>query len=150
MIVEGDTEKLALPEYSKRENLDFDNVGGTIVEVGGKRNLKAFADLIISFNIPLGIIYDADSTDVEDSEEEKILNQEIESYKAKGATIWSLDKKYEDELRKALGEEAYLKACKKYQKVGKPTRARLIASDNEYLVPDFVKPMIKWLSGKDI
>jgi len=150
LIVEGDTEKLALPEYSKRENLDFDNVGGTIVEVGGKRNLKAFADLIISLNIPLGIIYDTDSTDVEDAEEEKVLNQEIEDYKTKGTIVWSLDKKYEDELRKALGEEVYLKACEKYQKVGKPTRARLIASDNEYLVPDFVKPIVNWLSGKEI
>ncbi len=150
LLVEGDTEKLALPEYAKRESLDFDNMGGTIVEVGGKRNLKSFADLITSFNIPLGIIYDTDSSDIQDEDEEKILNQEIENYKTKGVSVWSFSKKYEDELKKALGEDVYQKACQKYPKTTKPVRARLIASDNEYLVPNFIKPAIKWLSGKDI
>ena len=150
LLVEGDTEKLAFPEYAKREDLDFDNMGGTIIEVGGKRNLKSFADLIISFNMSLGIIYDTDSSDIKDEDEEKAFNKEIESYKAKKVSVWSFDKKYEDELKKALGEEVYQKACQKYSKTSKPIRARLIASDDEYLVPDFVKPAIRWLSGKDV
>lgn len=149
LLVEGDTEKLVLPEYAKRESLDFDNAGGTIIEVGGKRNLKSFADLVVSFNIPLGIIYDIDCSDIQDENEGKALNEELENYKIKGVSVWSFDKKYEDELKKALGEDIYQKACQKYSKTTKPTRARLIASDNEYLVPEFIKPAIKWLSGTD-
>lgn len=145
LLVEGDTEKLALPEYAKRENLDFDNVGSTIIEVGGKRNLKFFADLVLSFNIPLGIVYDIDCSDIQNENEEKELNKELENYKTKGASVWSFDKKYEDELKKTLGENVYEVACQKYPKTAKPTRARLIASDDEYLVPEFVKPIIKWL-----
>jgi predicted ATP-dependent endonuclease of OLD family len=40
LIVEGDTEKLALPEYSKALGIDLDQAGATIIEVGGKRNLN--------------------------------------------------------------------------------------------------------------
>ncbi len=148
LLVEGDTEKLALPEYAKRENLDFDNAGGTIIEVGGKRNLKPFADLIVSFNIPLGIIYDTDCSDIQKEDEEKALNEELEKYKTKGVSVWSFDKKYEDELKKSLGDDVYKSACQKYSKTAKPTRARLIASDDEYSVPEFIKPIIKWLSGE--
>lgn len=150
LLVEGDTEKLALPEYAKRENLDFDHMGGTIIEVGGKRNLISFIELVVSFNIPLGVIYDIDSSDMQDEDEEKELNQKLENYKTRGVSVWSCDKKYEDELKKSLGEDKYLKACQKYSKTTKSVRARLIASDNEYNVPDFVKPAINWLSNKEI
>lgn len=103
----------------------------------------------MSFNIPLGIVYDIDCSDIEDEDEEKILNEELEKYKTKGVFVWSFDKKYEDELRKSLGEDIYQKACEKYSKTGKPTQARLIASDNEYSVPEFVEPILKWLSNKN-
>lgn len=148
LLVEGDTEKLVLPEYAKRENLDFDNVGSTIIEVGGKRNLKSFANLVLSFNIPLGIIYDTDCSDINDEVEEKKLNEELENYKTKGVFVWSFDKKYEDELRKEFGEDVFQKLCEKYPNTGKPTRARLIASNDQYPVPEFIKPIIKWLSTR--
>ena len=57
LLVEGDTEKLALPEYAAGLDIDLDRAGATIVEVGGKRNLKDFAELAISFQIPTGIVY---------------------------------------------------------------------------------------------
>ncbi|KPJ56295.1 hypothetical protein AMJ49_05205 [Parcubacteria bacterium DG_74_2] len=148
LLVEGDTEKLSLPEYAKRENLDFDNMGSSIIEVTGKRNLKTFADLVLSFNIPLGFIYDIDSSEISDKNEEKKLNQELEDYKNKGVNVWSFNKKYEDELKNALGENSYQKACQKYSKSTKPIKARLIASDTQFSVPDFVKPIIKWLANK--
>jgi len=148
LLVEGDTEKLSLSEYAKRENLDFDITGGTIVEVGGKRNLKTFADLILSFNISLGIVYDIDSPEIFDKNEEKKLNQELENYRDKGVNVWNFDKRYEDELRNALGENIYQGACQKYPKTSKPIKARLIAVDSQFPVPNFVKPIIKWLSNK--
>jgi hypothetical protein len=35
---EGDTEKLAFPEYAKALGIDLDQAGATIIEVEGKRN----------------------------------------------------------------------------------------------------------------
>ena len=52
LLVEGDTEKLSYPAYAAKLKLDLDRTGATIVEVGGKRNLKDFAELAISFQIP--------------------------------------------------------------------------------------------------
>src|SRR5690606_18998890 len=49
LIVEGDTEKMAFPEFAKRLKIDFDSVGSTIIEVGGKRNLIDFVELALSF-----------------------------------------------------------------------------------------------------
>jgi len=63
LLVEGDTEKLSYPGYAAKLGLDLDRRGATIVEVGGKRNLKDFADLAISFQIPVGVVYDKDSSD---------------------------------------------------------------------------------------
>jgi len=106
--------------------------------------------LITSFNIPLGIIYDIDCSDIQKEDEEKALNEELEKYKTKGVSVWGFDKKYEDELKKSLGDDVYQNACQKYSKTAKPTRARLIASDDEYSIPEFIKPIIKWLSGEKI
>lgn len=63
LIVEGDTEKMAFPEFAKRMGIDFDGVGSTIIEVGGKRNLIDFVELALSFEIPVGLVYDTDSSD---------------------------------------------------------------------------------------
>ncbi len=148
LIVEGDTEKLSLPEYAKREDLDFDSVGGTIIEVGGKRNLKAFADLLLSFDIPLGIVYDSDSSDFKDKNDEEEYNESFNTYIEKGAKVWCFNKNYEDELKSFFGEQEYQELCQKYSGVTKTIRARLIALDSEYEIPNFIKPIIYWLSNK--
>ena len=151
LIVEGDTEKLTLPEYCKRENIDVDKVGVSIIEVGGKRNLIDFIELALSFDIPVGFIYDTDSSDFgkDKKDEEEEYNAALEKYKKRGVKVWSFNKRFEDELRKFFGEELYQQACQKYPSVSKPIRARLIASDSEFPVPDFVKPIINWLSNKE-
>ncbi len=149
LFVEGDTEKLALPEYAIREVLDFDEAGGTIVEVGGKRNLQMLADVALSFDIPTGIIYDTDSSDFSDKQEEKEFNQLLDGYSKKGAKVWKFEKNYEEELKKAFTETVYQAACQKYPKTSKAIKARLIAQDVAYSVPDFIKPIIKWLANKE-
>ena len=58
LLVEGDTEKLSYSAYAAKISADLDRAGATIVEVGGKRNLKDFAELAISFQIPTGVAYD--------------------------------------------------------------------------------------------
>ncbi len=150
LLVEGDTEKLVFPEYAKKFNIDLDNLGATIVEVGGKKSLLEIAKIAISFEIPTGIIYDEDSSDFKSDEKEKEqqYNKELESLKNPGASteVWKFNKKYEDELKKFLGEQKYQKLCQKYSNYSPPIRQRLIAVDSETGIPVFVQPILEWLA----
>ena len=128
-MVEGDTEKLALPVYGNRLKLDLDRKGATIVEVGGKRNLMEFALIASSFGIPTGVLYDEDSSDIADKKAEAELNESLDALEdAKiDAHAWRLNKNYENELRRTVGDENYIKLCQKFPNARKQTRARLIA-----------------------
>jgi predicted ATP-dependent endonuclease of OLD family len=150
LLVEGDTEKLAIPEYAKRLKYDLDSRGATVVEVGGKRNLPAFLDLAESFAIPIGVVYDAESSDFgkDRKEDEKQFNEALDARaKTDGSVqVWRLKTNYEDHLRRALGETKYLQLCEKYP-FGKPTRARLIAQE-DLPVPEPFQEVLAWLAGE--
>ena len=150
LIVEGDTEKLAIPEYAKRLGLDIDREGSTIVEVGGKRNIPEFADISISLGIPTDIIYDADSSDIKDKEEEQEFNTDLDSRETSDGSVkvWRLENNYEDHLKKTFGLEAYGTLCNKFPKVRKPTRARLIAMEKDLEIPEPIEEVLSWLTGK--
>jgi putative ATP-dependent endonuclease of the OLD family len=78
LLVEGDTEKLSYPAYAAKLTLDLDRASATIVEVGGKRNLKDFAELATSFQIPVGVVYDKDSSEFNDKDQETEYNNMLE------------------------------------------------------------------------
>lgn len=150
LLVEGDTEKLAFPEYARRLELDLDREGATIVEVGGKRNLPEFAQIALSFGIPTGVVYDEDSSDFSDRDGEQKFNSELDRLEKPNGLVkvWRLSKKYEAFLRKTLGEETYKKLCQKYPEVGKPTRARLIAMEESFPIPELFEEILRWLANK--
>lgn len=153
LLVEGDTEKLSLPEYGKRLFLDLDRQGATIVEVGGKRSLLEFAKVAISYGIPTGLLYDEDSSDfMEKHSDEAAFNAQLDSLaKADGSVrVWRLTKKYEDCVRTALGETKYQELCQKFGNTGKPTRARLIAMESDLPVPVPLGEVLHWLASKPI
>ncbi|HEY7449257.1 MAG TPA: AAA family ATPase [Vicinamibacterales bacterium] len=152
LVVEGDTEKLALPEYAKHLALDLDKAGATIIEAGGKRNLKDLAELAISFGIPTGIIYDEDSSDfsAKDKAAEMAYNAELDAMaKADGSvSVWRLSKNYEDHLRKALTEKVYQELSQKHGGgLSKAVKARLIATEPAQAIPPPVEEVLKWLVG---
>lgn len=150
LFVEGDTEKLALPEYARRLGFDLDREGATIVEVGGKRNLPEFAAIASSFGIPVGVVFDSDSSDFDGNRsEEKSFNAGLKALeRPDGAVrVWELSRNFEDHLRRAIGESAYQAECQKHPHTGKPTRARLIASDPNLATPDPVPEILGWLTG---
>jgi len=151
LLVEGDTEKLVLPEYAKRLNLDLDREGATIVEVGGKRNLPEFADIATSFGIPTGILYDIDSSDFNNKDEETEFNKQLNDRNnpEKNIRIWTFNKKYEDHLKRAIGGDKYAEVCQKYPHTGKPTKARLIAMKDELPIPEPIKDVLRWLVNKE-
>lgn len=152
LLVEGDTEKLALPEYAKRLSLDLDRQGATIVEVGGKRNIPEFVQIAKSFEIPVGIVYDEDSSDFGTAGEEVKFNATLDGFsKADGSVrVWHFSKKYEDHLRKAVGEKKYQELCQRYPNVGKPTKARLIAMEPDLPIPEPISDILTWLANKPI
>ena len=151
LIVEGDTEKLAFPEYCKGLGIDLDQAGATIIEVGGKRNLIEFAKIAISFGIPTGIVYDEDSSDFpkDQKAEEQAYNANLDVLQTTDGSVrvWKFDTNYEAHLRKALGENKYQALCQKFPSVGKPTRARLIAMETELAIPEPVENILRWLSN---
>ena len=150
LVVEGDTEKLALPEYAKHLALDLDKAGATIIEAGGKRNLKDLAELAISFGIPTGIIYDEDSSDFSDKAAEKLYNDELDAMaKADGLVkVWRLSKNYEDHLRKALTEPVYQQLSQKHGGgLSKAVKARLIATEPGQTIPPPIEQVLGWLAG---
>lgn len=122
------------------------------MEVGGKRNLLEFALIAKSFLIPTGILYDEDASDFSDKRnEEGAFNKSLDALQETdgSARVWRLTKKYEDHLRVAAGgDAAYGVLCQKFPKVGKPTRARLIAMDPGTPVPKPLDEVLRWLCGK--
>ena len=148
LLVEGDTEKLAIPEYASRLGLELDQSGVTIVEVGGKRNLPEFVQIAKSFGIPVGVLYDRDASDFRSlREDEARFNAELDALRAADGSVcvWQMVKDYEDELRRILGEAMYQTLCQKFP-YGKPTRARLIAREPELDLPDVIKDVLAWLT----
>lgn len=141
ILVEGDTEKLALPEYAVRLSIDLNRVGCSIIEVGGKRSLKALASMVRSFKIPFTIVFDTDSSDSrkDKKNEEQEYNNEINAFQSENISVIELNPNYEALLRSSMGDELYERLCQKYPSHSKAIRARLIAADEEAPVPDFVK-----------
>ena len=148
LLVEGDTEKLSYPEYATKLRLDLDRAGATIVEVGGKRNLKDFAELAISFQIPVGIVYDKDSSDFKDEEEEAKFNGSLDELETHDGSVrvWQIDQKYEDAVRRTIGEKKYQGLSQRYPNYTNATRQRLIAADNEMPVPKEFAEILSWLA----
>jgi putative ATP-dependent endonuclease of OLD family len=149
LIVEGDTERLSLPQWAKKLDLDLDYAGASIVEVGGKNNLLLFAEIAASFGIPTGILYDCDSSDI-DAKQNAKLNDQLEKFNDPDVEklSWRLNAKYEDELRGEIGEERYQGLCQRYPAMSKPQRQRQIAADPSVEAPAFVRPILNWLAGK--
>lgn len=148
LIVEGDTEKMAFPEFAKRMEIDFDSVGSSIIEVGGKRNLIDFIELALSFGIPVGVVYDTDSSDFgkTEREAEEEYNAFLNSYRDKGVQVFVFEKNYEDECKKYYSEKTYQEHCMSFGR-NKTLRARLMAQEDGIPIPDFVKPIITWLGS---
>jgi putative ATP-dependent endonuclease of the OLD family len=147
LLVEGDTERLALPEYASRLKFNLDRVGATIVEVGGKRNFYEFVDIAKSFRIPTGILFDQDSSDFQDRKDEEEFNSSLLALETADGLVktWMLEKNYEDVLRSELGEAQYQSLCQTYSKTRKPTRARLIASNPATAIPPRLVKVLSWL-----
>jgi Predicted ATP-dependent endonuclease of the OLD family len=60
ILVEGQTERLALPAVFRAMGYDVDALGIAITEVGGKGNLTLAAQLLRQLQIPFLVVFDSD------------------------------------------------------------------------------------------
>lgn len=60
VIVEGETEEMALPIYLKQFGINCDAFGISILGVGGKGQIPKYWRLFKSFNIPIIVMFDSD------------------------------------------------------------------------------------------
>jgi hypothetical protein len=60
VLVEGATERAALPVYARYLGLDLNGLGISVVSAGGKGNLDSFFHLYSSLKIPIYTIFDND------------------------------------------------------------------------------------------
>jgi len=150
ILVEGDTEKLALPEYAKRMGIDLDREGVSLVEVGGKKSLPLFVSVIRALGLPMMVLFDEDSSDFDrkDKDKEQEFNEMLMGSANDSISVQMFKGDYEAELRKEVGSDQYEEICQRYPKMSKAVRARLIALDTDIAVPMFVAQAIEVSLGR--
>ncbi len=148
ILVEGDTEKLALPEYAARLGLDLDRAGVSIVEVGGKRSLLPFAEIIMSFELPLTVLFDTDSSDLgSQRDDEEKYNAGLHALAGGSVSVVEFTPRYEHELRTTFGDELYGQKKEEHGGPSKAIRARRIAADSETPIPRKVEGLLRRAVG---
>jgi putative ATP-dependent endonuclease of OLD family len=60
ILVEGPTERAALPIYAKHLSIDFNDLGISVVNANGKENLDSLFHLYSSIDIPVFTVFDND------------------------------------------------------------------------------------------
>lgn len=61
VLCEGDTEEFALPVYLKAAGLDCDELGVSVIGVGGKEQIPKYWRLFSAFKVPLVVVFDNDN-----------------------------------------------------------------------------------------
>ncbi len=140
ILVEGDTEKLALLAYAQRLGIDLNRQGCSIVEVGSKNDLPFFADVLQSFGIPHTLVFDEDVPSTPEGKgRHDEFNASLRQRKGGMTRVVMLTPKFEVQVEEELGSELYRKMEQRYATRSKPRFARLIAADAEAPVPSFVE-----------
>jgi len=62
ILVEGETEELALPVYLKQAGIDCDLLGVSVIAVHGKNQIPKYWRLFYKFDIPMLILFDNDNS----------------------------------------------------------------------------------------
>lgn len=141
ILVEGPTEKLALPEYLRQVGFDLLERGIEILSVGGKGNLAKWWRLFTLYEIPTYIIFDNDADDDKNENRRRdALGALSVSHNQIAAAIkaedWLIEGKYsvfgvdfETTLRQLIPEyESFEAEAKKYiDSKSKPLIARYAA-----------------------
>ncbi len=78
-LVEGNTEKIALPLIFKALKMDLNNLGISVIECGGKTQTVLFIRVLKAFKIPYVVLVDHDVKKIEDGWTEERREKEIKN-----------------------------------------------------------------------
>jgi predicted ATPase len=109
VLVEGQTERLSLPQIFRSLGHDPDALGISITEVGGKGNLTLAAALLAELRIPHLIVHDSDR-----GRPGALLNEVIRTA-ARGAPTFTLDPDFEAVAGIRSHEDKVLKAWRRFR-----------------------------------
>lgn len=149
VLVEGQTEQLALPVYLSRVGLDVNKEGVNVIPVIGKGNLAKWWRFFSAYKIPVYVIFDNDGKDDEKSiKRQDILKTLGVSDKDLPALIsthdWVITDRFsvfgidfEDTMRKAFSKYSELEiSTKEILGDSKPIVARSVATNIEYIADE--------------
>lgn len=108
ILVEGQTERLALPAIFRALGYDVDALGIAITEVGGKGNLTLAAQLLGQLRIPFLVVFDTDR-----GAPAAALNNAIRAA-ADGAPVIALDPDFEGVARIRSHDDKVLHAWQRF------------------------------------
>lgn len=74
ILVEGETEELAIPELLREYDIDCDSQGISIIPVQGKNQIPKYWRLYSQFEIPITIIIDSDNSDGKEKSNKNIAD----------------------------------------------------------------------------
>ena len=79
LLVEGDTEKGAFPIIASKNGIDFDEIGCTLIKMGGADNVCQLSNVFKAFKIPAYAFLDRDKYD-KYKDEENVFFTDNEDY----------------------------------------------------------------------
>jgi putative ATP-dependent endonuclease of the OLD family len=151
VLVEGQTERTAFPEWARRMGVDVNRRNISIIEVGGKKSLTLFLDVVSSLQIPVTVVFDTDSSDFGGNREKELdFNRTLIERAGEGIRVIEMEPDYENAYRQQIGEESYLKLCNRYPGPSKSVRAVQIARDESATVPEICRQVFSlWIEVAD-
>lgn len=147
LLVEGRTEKLALPKYFEHAGFSLPAHGIEIVDCGGKSNIPSLYRLFESYDLNCYCLFDGDESDCTNTELESLLGipsltlGTVQFFAEANYAYFSKD--YETTIRAEISNYSTFEdeARNIYKAKGKPAVARIAASICKE-TPSFVSSLI--------
>ncbi len=125
LLVEGQTERLALPFAFAACGYDVDREGVSIVECGGKPNIVLFARVCRAAGIPFAVLHDRDRND-------EVLNEAIRALAGDRTVVLSPD--FEHVTRLRGGSHKPERAWHRFVHIGRDELPRALRDTVELVV----------------
>ncbi len=154
VIVEGNTEKFALPIYAKKLGFDFDKRSVEVVGVNGKNQIDTFISLYEEFDFSYYVIWDGDKDKQKDVEANRritrrLKGEEIDWPETEIAEKFAVfENNWEDEFSKNLpGYDTLVEEAMKIYGLKKDRNKEIVA---KYIanklakeeIPDFIVDIV--------
>jgi predicted ATP-dependent endonuclease of OLD family len=136
LLVEGPTERGALPIFALQNGYNFDENGVSVINVDGKENFEIFVKLCEGFDVPYFIVADNDAS--------RILRKIKERYP--NCESYILPNTFDDLLPNELQEEAAKSVGRRSKpRIGRYVARKMLEENRE--IPAEIKQIIEGMKG---